>query len=97
MTEDISIKKLYKFNLNHLYGILEGLFVSTEVEIKNIIGSTLYLGEVAGKHSEVIEVLEWDHLLELDVSQLTIENLLNANNRETNICGCNPFDYLEER
>lgn len=91
------ILKLYKFNLNHPYGILEGLFASTEVKVKNIIGSILYLGEVAGKHSNVTQVLEWDHLIDLEVSQTTIEDLLKANGEIYNICGCNPFDYLEER
>ena len=91
------ILKLYKFNLNHPYGVLEGLFVSTEIKVKNIIGSTLYLGQVIGKHSNVIEVLEWSHLIDLDVTQLTIKNLLDANKGVYNICGCNPFDYLEEK
>ena len=76
VNKDITVKKLYKFELNKYYANLYGLFIATEEEINNAIGKTINFGDVAGKHSEVYIDLGWDHIHELRVNKTTIDDLL---------------------
>ena len=43
-------------------GDVEGLFIATEEEVENLIGSEVYFGEILGKHSEVYGTVEKGHL-----------------------------------
>lgn len=62
-------KYLYRFYWNAgRMGSLQGLFVSTEVEIKDIIGRYANFGEVLGKHSEVYGYIEDGDVEKLDIS-----------------------------
>lgn len=56
-------------------GELGGLFVATEDEIEEAIGSEVYFGEVLGKHSEVYGELEEGDIRKLDVSPLAVEEV----------------------
>lgn len=51
----MSDKRLWKWHEDLYYGTVTGVFIATESELKLLFenGATLYLGEVAGKHSEV--------------------------------------------
>lgn len=47
------MEKLWKFFWDDCYSNLEGLFLAEESDVTNAIGRDCYLGEIAGKHSEV--------------------------------------------
>lgn len=97
VNKDITVKKLYKFELNEYYANLYGLFITTEEEINNAIGKTINFGDVAGKYSEVYTHLDRDHIHELKVNKTTIDDLLEANGTDNGctIVGYNPLDYLD--
>ena len=53
------MKKLYEFYWNcGRAGDIEGLFISDEESVNKLIGEQIDLGEVLGKHSEVIGKVE---------------------------------------
>lgn len=72
-------------------GYIEGMFVATEKEIQNEIGSTIYFGEVLGKHSEITSDLDWDDLEELTDDEELIEKCIKFNIIPN---GYNPLDYI---
>ncbi len=63
------MKKLYKYKIGLYDSFDEGLFVSTDKEIKKYLGTEIYCGEIDGKHSEVVSVLEEDDLEMVSANQ----------------------------
>lgn len=56
-----NMNKLYSFNVDYgRHGALEGLFISTDDDLTLLNDTTIYFGEVLGKHSEVwIDDFKW--------------------------------------
>lgn len=88
-----TLKKIYKFEANFgRMGDLEGVFVSTDVELEELYGQEIYFGEVLGKHSEVVLTLGLQHITEVTDDAKFIE-LFEQYGLEN---GFNPFDYYDE-
>jgi len=85
-------KGIYKFYWNcGRQGDLEGVFVATRKEVKEIIGKRVYFGEVLGKHSEV-----YDNMRQGDITLVTEEPTVLGLFEENELSsGYNPFDYWE--
>ena len=86
-------KGIYKFEVDFHYAEILGVFIATEKEVKKAIGGTVYLGEVAGKHSEVDVELGWDCIKLIsnkaeDISKIEALGL---------IIGTNPIEELQEQ
>lgn len=75
-------------------GNVEGLFVATEDEIKNIIGKKIYFGEILGKHSEVYGNIDNEDITKLDLDCETVEKVTKLLGETWS--GYNPLEYLEE-
>lgn len=87
---------LFKFNkFIGRQGSLEGLFITKPEKIYQLISSqtTVYFGEVLGKHSNVACAVKKEDITEIPVTENTILDLIN--NFGTSISGFNPLDYLE--
>jgi hypothetical protein len=89
------MKKLYKFDWDGQYAIIGGLFISEESDVESAIGKEIYLGEVSGKHSEVIGTLDKEDLTIISESK-TLIDLMESAFDGTHIFGYNPLDYTEE-
>lgn len=88
-------KKLYTFYLDWgRMGDLEGLFIAEEQDVKNIIGKSIYFGEVLGKHSEVEDEMTEDMFEAIDIPESVIAIL--EEKLGTTISGYNPLDFDEE-
>lgn len=88
-------KKLYTFYLDWgRMGDLEGLFIAEEQDVKDIIGKSVYFGEVLGKHSEVEDEMTEDMFEAIDVPESVIAVL--EEKLGTTISGYNPLEYYEE-
>ena len=87
------MRKLYEFHWDcGRMGYLDGLFIAEESEIKAIIGKEIYFGEVLGKHSEIVDVLEEDELTVKSDDQDFITKFIEIMGDGT-ISGYNPLDY----
>ena len=88
------MKRLFKF---HWYcgrnGDLNGLFVATREEVATLIGKDVYFGEVLGKHSEVVGMLQEKDFEDLDIPEDTV--LILEEKCGSTISGFNPRDYLD--
>jgi hypothetical protein len=86
------MNKLYRFSVDFgRMGDLSGIFVSDDKEVANLIGKTVYFGEVLGKHSDISLKIESTHFVMLtdDQSFITKFEQLNCTS------GTNPFNYIE--
>lgn len=90
------MKKLYKFHWEiKRMGDVTGVFVATDEEIDEIIGKTIYFGDVLGKHSEIYGILEKEDLKILSEDQDFIVKLIEVFKSST-INGYNPLHYIQE-
>lgn len=88
------MKKIFRFDWDcGRNGDLEGIFIATQEEVDNLIGQTVYFGEVLGKHSDVYGEIEAGEITLLTDDQDFIEKALEYNILPT---GYNPFDYIDE-
>ena len=86
-------KYLFKFEWRYRRGgSVEGLFVSTEEEVKALIGRQVNFGEALGKHSEVYGEIEEGDVVKLDVSTEAVAEVSDFLGRTWS--GYNPFSYL---
>lgn len=84
--------KLYRFYWDcGRMGSVEGLFISTDDEVKLAIGKYVYLGEVLGKHSEVCGTLDAEDIDVISDDQEKITWLRSIFG--DNVSGFNPLDY----
>lgn len=74
-------------------GIVEGLFVATEDEIKKNLGKYVSFGEILGKHSDVCGTLGEEDLKKIEVDPKVIEQLIPHLGYSWS--GYNPLDYME--
>lgn len=75
-------------------GDLDGMFITTKELVEEIIGKTVYFGEILGKHSEVSLVMnrEYFEIKTEDQDFLTkLEDLVGSD-----LGGINPFNYHAE-
>ena len=88
------MKKLYEFQLDcGRMGELSGLFIAETFDIKNLIGETIYFGEVLGKHSEIIcDEFDEVNVIVKSEDQELITKLYNVF-KSNSISGYNPLDY----
>lgn len=92
-------EKIYEFFVDcKRMGEIEGMFLSTEEEIKSIIGKTIHFGEILGKHSEIDVDMEEGHFKVVTDDQDFIDKakkIFEIDDGGT-ISGYNPFDYIED-
>ena len=71
-------------------GHIDGVFVATNLEIEAIRGIRIYFGEVLGKHSEVVAVMDCVNLslVTEDTTAVDVFERFGLSN------GYTPFDYL---
>lgn len=72
--------------------MVDGIFLATEKEVKELIGKEVYFGEVLGKHSEIYGTIDVGDITELDVTPQTINDLAKFGT----LSGYNPLEYWEE-
>lgn len=93
---------IYRFSVDYgRNGDLSGLFVVTQQEElvlrKLILDRTpIYLGEVLGKHSEIILTLQEKHLQKVEATEEEIQTITRILKCSRTLTGFNPLDYLEE-
>ena len=75
-------------------GSVRGLFVATDSEVSDIMGKSVYFGEVLGKHSEIHGTIDTGEITKVDLDSETVDKVSKV--LGTNWSGFNPFDYLEE-
>lgn len=87
------MKNLYRFYWDcGRMGELHGLFVATQEEVRDRIGSEVYFGEVLGKHSEI-----YGQLRERDIQLVTSDqNFIEKFQLLGLEIGFNPIEYLLE-
>lgn len=88
-------KAIYKLDWDFgRMGSLEGVFVADTDDVKKLIdsGTEIYFGEVLGKHSEIMGVIEDKHLVKVTDDEKFIE-LFETYELEN---GYNPFEYIQE-
>lgn len=89
------MKTLYEFYVDcGRMGDLEGLFIADPEDVKRIMGEKIYFGEVLGKHSEIVAVMQEKMFVVKSEDQdfiTKLEDLLG-----TSISGFNPFDKFED-
>ncbi len=86
------MKGIYKFKCDLRYANLSGIFVAQSEEIEALDNLSLYFGEAAGKHSEVILDRD-DYDLTLISEDPEVIKVFLDNKMTT---GYNPLDYIEE-
>jgi len=89
--------RLYKFETDYSDAWFYGLFIATEDDIKEALNKYLYLSEVAGKHSDVEFKFDSSQITELVVSDLVIDDLLEANSNNKTLVGYNPLTYVYDK
>jgi hypothetical protein len=74
-------------------GEVTGLFVADEKDVEKAIGSSVYFGEILGKHSEIYGTLEEkDVVVKSDDQDFITKFVAIVGNR----VGYNPLDYIRE-
>jgi hypothetical protein len=83
-------------------GDVEGLFITTEDKMKQIMGTEVYFGEILGKHSSVSVTIDEEVIEIMSEKQDFINEMLDElGGRDIfelvgycTISGHNPFDYI---
>jgi hypothetical protein len=88
------MEKLWEFNWDcGRMGWLDSVFIATDDEIKNIIGKTVYFGEVLGKHSDIHGTIEEGEITLITDNQEVVNILKNKLGKT--ISGHNPIEYYK--
>jgi DNA-directed RNA polymerase subunit RPC12/RpoP len=72
-------------------GDVEGLFVATEEEVEDLIGRTVWFGEILGKHSEVYGTIEEGDVEKIDLDPETVQKVTVILGETWS--GYNPMEY----
>lgn len=75
-------------------GCVEGLFVATEDQIQNLIGKSVYFGEILGKHSEIYGTIEDGECEKVDLDSDIVEKVTVILGETWS--GYNPLEYLSD-
>ena len=86
------MKAIYRYYLDYdRHGSLEGIFLASERELKNLVGKELSFGEVLGKHSDVRDTFSMDNVeivtVDPEVTRFFYMYDLSS--------GYNPLDYYK--
>lgn len=76
-------------------GYLEGLFVAQPEELNEAYGTTLYFGEVLGKHSEVTVKFDPEDITLISEDKEFVKKLVEIVG--VNVSGFNPLSYYNEQ
>ena len=87
LTEKNGKKKLWEMLDGGDYAYTGGLFKATDEEIESLIGKEIYFGEIEGKHSEVVYVMEKDDFKLISDNPAVVAAVPEV--------GINPLHYLE--
>lgn len=88
-------KILVKYNQDLYYGVLSGLFITTEKELERLKEDDCCFGDVLGKYSDVVVNDAFEHCEVMSHDQDLIRDLENVFGSSL-ISGYNPIDYLPE-
>lgn len=77
-------------------GDVSGMFIADKNYVETCIGSSVYFGEILGKHSEVYGTLDAEDLSVMTDDQDFIEKFETIMGLTDTISGYNPLDYLTE-
>lgn len=89
------MKAIYEFNWDcGRMGGLDGIFIAEKPDIEALIGEEIYFGEVLGKHSEILGILETTDLTMKTDDQEFITKFEAIMGTGT-ISGFNPLDYYD--
>ena len=87
--------KLYRYSIDYgRMGDIEGVFFSTDEELKTAKGKEVYLDDVLGKHSEIVFDFDPDILEEIVLPDDVIKILFDAVGK--NVSGINPLEFIYE-
>lgn len=89
------MEALYKFNVSfRRSGYLSGIFIAKKEDVDNLIKyrTSVWFGEVLGKHSEIVLDME-DDMFTMLTDEQEVLNIVKKYNLES---GYNPFDYIED-
>ena len=73
-----SLKKLWVFEEDFVYGVISSCFIATKEEISELNGIQIPMYDALGKHSNIVVDFMWKNIKEIPVSSSTIEELLEA-------------------
>lgn len=73
-------------------GDVSAVFVASDEDMKNLMGKEVYFGEILGKHSNIVGIMEESDFTRITDDPLVV-NLFLEHDLST---GHNPFSYLEE-
>ena len=82
------MQKLWKFEWYLPYSLCVGLFKATDEEVRSLIGRTIYLGELDGKHSDVEGEIEEGEITLVSEDPHVVEAVPEI--------GYNPMEFLPE-
>lgn len=88
------MKRLYKLDWYCEDGKIEGLFIATKEEVETEFGKQIFFGEIFGEYIITKGTFDKCDVIELKVSQQTIEELEKIAGKT--ISGYNPFDFIIE-
>ncbi|GAA6622796.1 hypothetical protein [Scytonema sp. NUACC26] len=87
------MRKLYKMEfIFSRKGTITGMFVSTDEEVKRLYKTTIYFGEVLGKHSDIQVDLQGGDIITVTDDQEFIDKYVQL----IGDVGYNPFDYIQD-
>lgn len=91
------MKAIYQFTWDcGRQGHVEGLFIAEKSEVEEVIGSSIYFGEILGKHSEIYGTLDEGDLIIKTEDQDFICKFEELMGITDTISGYNPLHYIEE-
>jgi hypothetical protein len=90
---------LVKFSVGYgRAGKLEGLFITTPEDLAKVCKTTIYFGEVLGKHSEVEMDFEMGDFKLLSTNEFYIRTLQRKFDTNSHtLMGYNPVEYLRDQ
>jgi len=89
------MEALYRFDVSFRRGgKLSGIFIAKKEDVDNLIknSTTVWFGEILGKHSEIVLDME-DDMFTMLTDEQNVLDIVRKYNLEN---GYNPFDYIEE-
>jgi len=87
-------KGVYRFFWDYgRQGEVEGVFIATSDEIEEITGKEVYLGEILGKHSEVVNTVDADDIKLLSDDPAVVEVV----EKHKLSSGLNPLGYYYDQ
>ena len=89
----VNKRGVYRFHMNYgRHAKIQGIFLAYEYDVRDLVGVTVYFGEIAGKHTEVIRKIDYEDVI-LVTDDPTAVHIFERYDLE---CGINPFDYSED-